>query len=47
MVSVFVLLSDASGGGGQIREIARTFGVDWPHLVAQMLSFGVVCVARD
>jgi F-type H+-transporting ATPase subunit b len=44
MVSVIVLLSDASGGGGQIQEIARTFGVDWPHLAAQMISFGVVCV---
>ena len=24
-------------------EVARTFGVDWPHLVAQMISFGIVC----
>ena len=29
--------------GGQIQEIARTFGVDWPHLIAQTVSFGVVC----
>ena len=29
--------------GGQAEEIARTFGVDWPHLVAQMISFGIVC----
>jgi F-type H+-transporting ATPase subunit b len=27
-----------------IAEIARTFGVDWPHLLAQMVSFGIVCV---
>jgi F-type H+-transporting ATPase subunit b len=24
-------------------EIARTFGVDWPHLLAQMVSFSIVC----
>jgi F-type H+-transporting ATPase subunit b len=35
------LLADASGG--QIQEIARTFGVDWPHLIAQTISFGIVC----
>ena len=29
--------------GGQIEEIARTFGVDWPHLGAQIVSFGIVC----
>src|SRR5262245_7775139 len=29
--------------GGQIEEVARTFGVDWPHLFAQMISFGIVC----
>jgi len=27
----------------QIQEIARTFGVDWPHLGAQIISFCVVC----
>src|SRR6187455_3167194 len=27
----------------QVESIARTFGVDWPHLVAQTLSFGIVC----
>ena len=30
-------------GGGQIEEIARTFGVDWPHLISQMISFSIVC----
>lgn len=30
-------------GGGQIEELARTFGVDWPHLTAQMISFAIVC----
>ena len=33
-----------AGGGGQVEEIARTFGVDWPHLTAQIISFGIVCV---
>ena len=33
----------ATEGGGQIAEIARTFGVDWPHLIAQTISFGIVC----
>jgi F-type H+-transporting ATPase subunit b len=33
----------AQTGGGQIQEIARTFGVDWPHLTAQIISFGIVC----
>jgi F-type H+-transporting ATPase subunit b len=30
--------------GGQIGEVARTFGVDWTHLAAQIVSFGIVCV---
>lgn len=28
---------------GQFETIARTFGVDWPHLLAQMVSFAIVC----
>ena len=28
---------------GQIARIARTFGVDWPHLFAQIVSFTIVC----
>src|SRR5215471_13581800 len=28
---------------GQAQEIARTFGVDWPHLTAQIISFSIVC----
>ena len=27
----------------QIADVARTFGVDWPHLIAQTISFGIVC----
>src|SRR5262249_6654234 len=30
-------------GGGQIEQIARTFGVDWSHLISQMISFSIVC----
>ena len=30
-------------GGGQIEQIANTFGVDWPHLISQMISFSIVC----
>lgn len=29
---------------GQIEEIARTFGVNWPHLLSQIVSFGIVCL---
>jgi F-type H+-transporting ATPase subunit b len=29
--------------GGQVEEIAKTFGVDWPHLIAQIVSFSIVC----
>ena len=27
----------------QVKEIANTFGVDWPHLGAQIVSFVIVC----
>jgi F-type H+-transporting ATPase subunit b len=27
---------------GMIEDTARTFGVDWPHFIAQLLSFGIV-----
>lgn len=30
--------------GGPLAEVARTFGVDWPHLGAQTISFSIVCV---
>ena len=26
-----------------VDQIARTFGVDWPHLLAQTISFSIVC----
>ena len=37
-------LQTVAQGSGQIAEVARTFGVDWPHLVAQIVSFGIVCL---
>ncbi len=40
MIAFIVL---AVQGGGQVAEIARTFGVDWTHLVAQIISFSIVC----
>ena len=43
-MSVLALMLQ-EGGGGPVEEIARTFGVDWPHLTAQLLSFCIVCVA--
>ena len=29
--------------GGQIQQIASTFGVDWQHLISQIISFAIVC----
>ena len=34
----------AEEGTGRVQEIARTFGVDWIHLGAQMISFSLVCI---
>ena len=28
----------------QIQQVAETFGVDWVHLIAQSISFGIMCV---
>jgi F-type H+-transporting ATPase subunit b len=36
-------LQVAEEGGGRLEEIALTFGVDWPHLAAQIISFAIVC----
>jgi F-type H+-transporting ATPase subunit b len=33
-----------AGSEGQVEQIARTFGVDWSHLIAQMISFAIVCL---
>jgi F-type H+-transporting ATPase subunit b len=40
----FVMIAAAGGeGGGPVQEIARTFGVDWSFLIAQIISFCIVC----
>ncbi len=39
----FLFLAQADGGG-QIEQIARTFGVDKAHLISQIISFIIVCV---
>ena len=41
-MNMFVLLADEQSGG-QLEQIARTFGVDWQHLIAQTISFLIVC----
>lgn len=38
-----IAMQAATGGGGKIQEIAATFGVNWPHLAAQIVSFSIVC----
>jgi F-type H+-transporting ATPase subunit b len=45
-MSVFYAFIQAASqdSGGQVSEIARTFGVDWTHLGAQIISFGIVCL---
>ena len=42
-MNALVLLAEAESGG-QVEQIARTFGVDWSHLVAQVISFSIVCL---
>jgi F-type H+-transporting ATPase subunit b len=42
-MNALVLLA-AENNGGQIQKIASDFGVDWPHLLAQIISFSIVCI---
>lgn len=42
-MNAFILLAVVEGEG-QVAQIARTFGVDWQHLGAQIISFSIVCV---
>jgi F-type H+-transporting ATPase subunit b len=37
------LLAMQAATGGPLEQVASTFGVDWPHLLAQIVSFGIVC----
>ena len=41
---IALMLQVEPNSGGQIQQIASTFGVDWPHLIAQMISFSIVCI---
>jgi F-type H+-transporting ATPase subunit b len=41
-MNAFIFLA-AAESEGQVAQIARTFGVDWVHLGAQIISFGIVC----
>src|SRR3989442_13076002 len=41
-MNTFTRMVEASAAG-QVEEIARTFGVDWSHLSAQVISFSIVC----
>ena len=41
-MNAFILLA-VPGSEGQVEQIARTFGVDWQHLIAQIISFTIVC----
>ena len=42
-MNAFILLAVAVESEGQVAQIARTFGVDWTHLGAQIISFSIVC----
>jgi F-type H+-transporting ATPase subunit b len=39
-----LLLAQAAEGTDPISQIARTFGVKWSQLGAQIISFGIVCL---
>jgi F-type H+-transporting ATPase subunit b len=38
-----LILSAVAQSEGQVAQVARTFGVDWQHLGAQIISFSIVC----
>jgi F-type H+-transporting ATPase subunit b len=42
-MSVLALMLQPETGAGPVEQIAQTFGVDWPHLTAQFVSFAIVC----
>ena len=33
-----------AGSVNPIKQVADMFGVDWPHLISQIISFSIVCV---
>jgi hypothetical protein len=42
MMSGLALAAQADGAG-RVESLASTFGVNWPHLTAQIVSFAIVC----
>ena len=42
-MNALAFLADPDSGG-QIQQLANTFGVDWPHLISQIISFSIVCI---
>jgi F-type H+-transporting ATPase subunit b len=46
MMSFLAVMAQAAqvDGGGSPEGIAATFGVNWPHLLAQVVSFCIVCL---
>jgi len=42
-LSVAQAQAQAQVGGNAVERIATTFGVDWSHLLAQIVSFCIVC----
>ena len=42
--ALFLMVHAQAAEGGGLNEVATTFGVDWPHLIAQVVSFGIVCL---
>src|SRR5438128_6305438 len=43
MNALSVAQAQVQVGGSGVERIATTFGVDWPHLLAQIVSFCIVC----
>jgi F-type H+-transporting ATPase subunit b len=41
-MNVLLLMAEVPNSGSP-EGIAATFGVDWPHLLAQIVSFSIVC----
>ena len=39
-----LLLALQEAHGVQPESVAQTFGVSWQHLLAQSISFGIVCL---
>src|SRR5207237_633593 len=40
----FILVAAAGGAADIVKGIADTFGVDWSHLIAQIISFTIVAI---